>query len=61
MKFRRIKNKKMKANIYLPKALNNETISVLLSWNLFLELALTIDCGPIPSPENRIFKAVPIP
>ena len=39
----------------------SETISVLLSWNFLFEPALTVDEGPMPSPENRIFRAVPIP
>lgn len=46
---------------YLPKALNSATISVLLSWNVFLAPALTVDDGPIPVPENKIFNAVPMP
>ena len=39
----------------------SETISVLLSWNFLLEPAFTVDNGPMPSPEKRIFNAVPIP
>lgn len=46
---------------YLPNALKRETISVLLSWKRCLWLALTVDCSPTLSPENRIFRAVPIP
>ncbi len=49
---------------YLPNPLNSDTISPRVSWNgmePFLCSGVTVDSGPIESPENRIFKAVPIP
>ena len=49
---------------YLPNALNKETISPRVSWNGicdFLCSLVTVDSGPIESPEKRIFRAVPIP
>lgn len=46
---------------YLPNALNKATISVLVNWKSALKSALTVESSPILLPENRIFKAVPIP
>ena len=46
---------------HLPNPLKRETISDRLSWNLCLWWAFTVDWSPILSPENRIFRAVPIP
>lgn len=46
---------------YLPKALKSATISVRVSWKSALKLALTVESGPIALPENKIFRAVPMP
>lgn len=46
--------------LHLPKALNNETISCLLSWKLgrwLLEMGKASICRS----ENKIFSAVPNP
>jgi hypothetical protein len=45
---------------YLANALKSTTISDLLSWKFVFEEAERVASGPT-SPENNIFKAVPIP
>ncbi len=49
----------LKAKIYLEKPLNKATISDLESWNVFFELASTVESEPSVLPEKSIFKAVP--
>lgn len=49
---------------YLPNALKSATISPRESWkgmSARLSACVTVESGPIESPENRIFKAVPMP
>jgi hypothetical protein len=52
------------ASTNLPMELKRATISPLVNWkgtSDHLSSLVTVDSGPIESPEKRIFIAVPIP